>query len=70
MEKFSNCEMSPASITLNLNKGSRTSYEVFGFAIEREIEGVIYVELQPSDMRKAPVMRVPLENVGRIICRF
>ena len=69
MRKFTNCEMTASNVTLKL-KGGITEYKIYGFSIIERIDGIDMICLQPADLRKKPVMKVPVELVASIEAQF
>jgi len=63
-------ELEPTNVTINLwSNNGKTYFETYGYAIECIIKEVKYVKLQPADLRKSPILVVPIEEVRSIICK-
>jgi hypothetical protein len=68
MKTFMNCEIAPAHITLKL-RGGIVVYKVYGFAVkDREDED--YIIIKPDDLRRNPVMRIPVEEIESITAQY
>lgn len=69
MLKYVNgCAMEPSNVTLTLF-GER-HYFIYGFAIRETVNNKVQIRLQPADLRRKPVMIVPLEEVKKVECKF
>lgn len=63
MTKFSNCMMSAGKISLKFKNGV-TTYNAYGYVLYgTNEEGEDLVIIQPADLRRNPVMEVPVKNV-------
>lgn len=69
MKQYSNCEISPSNVTLKLINGI-TEYEIYGFVEKRIVDNIEMIFLQPADLRKKPVIKVPTIYVDFIKAKF
>ena len=68
MKNFLNCEIAPAHITLRLREGV-VEYKIYGFAL-RDIDDMDFIVIKPADLRRNPVMRIPVEEIESITAQF
>lgn len=65
MKEFTNVKVEPTTVTLTSK--SNTIYQVFGFALNVKDDDLgDCVELQPSDLRRNPVLVIPRKDVIQI----
>ena len=70
MRKFTNCECRAGNVALKIKDGA-TVHKLYGYAESATDEfGNIYVVLQPADLRRNPVMKIPVENVASLIIEY
>ena len=68
MKNFLNCAIAPAHITLKLREGI-TEYRIYGFAM-RDVEDMDFIIIKHADLRRNPVMRIPVEEIESITAQF
>ena len=66
MKNCSNCLVSAGEVTLVLKDGI-VEYKMHGYVLIDEDDTVL---LQPADLRKNPVMKVPKKNVAKVTVNF
>lgn len=68
LKQFLNCTVAPANIILTLYPGTKSSYEVYGWAAKKIVDGVECVEL--ISVERGVVMIIPSENVNKLTIKF
>ena len=70
MRKFSNCECQAGNITLRIKNGTSV-HKLHGYVETATDEfGNVYAVLQPADLRRNPVMKIPVENIASLIVEY
>ena len=65
MTEFINVSLQPGHLTIKLKNGV-CNYNVFGYVFNNGD----YVTIQPADLRKNPVMKIPNESIESITCNY
>ncbi len=62
MKMFGNCSVEAGRVSLRV-KGGKATYNMYGYAIREDREGMETIVLQPADCRCKPVMEIPVQYV-------